>query len=609
MRDLRLLALFIAAGAAAPLAAQQPRTIAVGQQVTGELTTADPVSRRRNAPYQVWTFDGRRGQRLTIDVISSEFDTYVTLRDDIGMSLGSDDDSGDEQNARLRTVLPRDGRYRVVVTAFSESGRGRYTLSLTGWEAPQVPAPGAITAIAAGESRQGMLEPGDSVAADGPYEDRWTVTARAGQRLRVDLSSTDFDSYLLLFGPDGAKLGQDDDGGEGTNASLGFRAATAGTYTIVATSLSDEPRAGVYGLSLTEETGVFADPGVAGAISSGETREGRLESGDVVGARGLEDRWTFTGRAGQVARVDVMSSAFDAYAYLRINEVAADSNDDGGDGNNSRLTTVLPTSGTYTIVVTTYSRSSTGGRYTVGLTVSDPPAGAGRVETIRAGQRLAGRLEAGDRPRGNGAYQDLWEFDGRTGQDVIVEMHSAEFDSYLELRGPDGSVIAENDDGGEGRDALIITRLRTNGRFRIVARSYGEAAATGFYDLSLSLGGEVARPGRVVDLRTDQVVLGRLEAGDSVVGDSTFADLFTFRAPQNGEVTFDLRSGDFDAYLIVKDARGMTLATDDDGGAGTDSRIVLRVEQGATYRVYANSYGEDRATGLYRLSVRYGGAR
>ncbi len=606
MRVARAVTLLLLGALAAPLTAQQSRTIAVGQSLSDELSAADPLGRRRNAPYHVWTFEGRRGQRLVIDMTSSSFDTYLTLRDDIGSRIDSDDDSGDEQNARLRVILPRDGRYRIIATAFSESGRGRYTLSVAGWEAPEVAAAGAIVAIAPGESRQGLLEPGDSVSADGPYEDRWTVAARAGQRLRVDLSSSDFDSYLLLLGPDGARLAQDDDGGGGTNASIGFRAATAGVYTVVATSLTDEPRAGVYGITVSEETGAFADPGAAAAIGAGETREGRLEAGDATGPRGLEDRWTFSGRAGQIARVDVMSPSFDAYVFLRHGEMAVDSNDDGGEGTNARLATVLPSTGSYTIVVTTYSRSASGGRYSVALAVGDAPAGAGRVETIRAGQRLSGRLEAGDRPRGNGAWQDLWEFEGRRGQDIVVEMHSSDFDSYLELRGPDGAPIAENDDGGEGRDALIITSLPADGRYRIVARSYGDSEATGFYELAVSPGGAIARPGRTVDLRVDQVTLGRLEAGDSVVGDSTYADLFTFRAPRGGELTIDLRSGDFDAYLIVKDARGGTLATDDDGGNGTDSRITLTVESGAVYRVYANSYGQDRATGLYRISARYG---
>jgi hypothetical protein len=595
------LALALLAGTAH---AQQPRVIAVGQSVSGELTATDPVSRTRHAPYNVWTLDGRRGQRVVIDVMSPEFDSYVSLRDESGYVLGSDDDSGEDRNARLRTVLPRDGHYRIVVTAFSDSARGRYTLAVTGWEAPEAPQPGAVAEIRAGESKDGILEPGDSTS-DGPFEDHWSFMAGAGQRLRLDMHSSDMDSYLILFGPDGAKIGSDDDGGEGNDASLGFRATAAGRYTVIATTYNENPQSGAYRLTLAEETGNFADPGAMATLSPGETREGRLEIGDPTGRRGPEDRWTFQGRAGQLARLDVISQAFDTYATLRFSETAVDSNDDGGDGTNSRLMTILPSTGTYTLVVSAYGSSNSGGRYSVALQLSEAPAGAGHVESIRPGQRVSGRLEPGDRPRSGGGYQDTWEFDGRSGQDVMLEMHSGDFDSYLELRDADGALIQENDDGAGGNDALIVAHLPRNGRYRIIARSFGEHEATGMYDLSLTLAGDVAQPGRVSQLAADQPILGRLEQGDSVVGDSTWADVFTFRAPRDGDVTIDLRSGDFDAYLLVRDAEGATM-TDDDGGEGTNARIAMHVQRGMTYRIYANSYGHDRDHGLYRLSLRYG---
>jgi hypothetical protein len=185
-------------------------------------------------------------------------------------------------------------------------------------------------------------------------------------------------------------------------------------------------------------------------------------------------------------------------------------------------------------------------------------------------------------------------------------MRSADFDAYLELRDSEGAQVTENDDGGDGTDALIMTRLPRDGRYRIVARSFGEREATGYYELSVSAGGEVATAGRGSELREGQTVFGRLESGDSVVGDSTYADVFTFRAERDGDITVNLRSSEFDAYLLVQDAEGMTLATDDDGGNGTDSRLTLHVTRGRTYRIIANSFGEDRATGSYRIAVEFG---
>ena len=583
----------------------QERTIAPGQSAPGELTARDPTTRGRRAPYHIWTLDGHRGQRITIDLMASEFDPYLVLRDEAGYPIGSDDDSGEGNNARLHVVLPRDGRYSIVVTAFNENSRGRYTLAVTAWDVPTAAAPGVASSLTVGTSADGILEPGDEIAGDGPYQDRWTIDARAGQRLRVDLHSGDFDAYLVLLDPGGQRIAYDDDSGEGNDASLGFRAPAAGRYTVLATSYQDTPQVGAYRITLSEETGNFADPGTAAVLRPGPAQEGRLEAGDATGSRGLEDRWTFDGREGQLARIDVISTNFDTYAVLLQNGTPLDSNDDGGEGNNSRLTTILPRSGTYTVAVSAYSQGSSGGRYTVQLAFSEPPAGAGRVERLQVGRTASGRLEAGDRPRSGGGYQDQWEFDGRQNQNIMLEMRSTDFDAYLELRDADGNVIAENDDGGDGTNALISARLPRNGRYRVIARSYGEREATGFYELTLTNIGDVAAPHQVVALTEGQTVFGRLEAGDSVIGDSTFADVFTFRAPRDGDVTIDLRSSEFDAYLIVQDTEGTTLATDDDSGDGTDARVAMRMQRGTTYRILANSYGEDRQSGTYRITLRY----
>ncbi len=48
---------------------------------------------------------------------------------------------------------------------------------------------------------------------------------------------------------------------------------------------------------------------------------------------------------------------------------------------------------------------------------------------------------------------------------------SRNFDAYLYLQGPDGKVLAEDDDGGEGLNSRIIHRAAKTGEYRIVATS------------------------------------------------------------------------------------------------------------------------------------------
>lgn len=598
----------VAALLAPRLSAQPVRTIAVGQSASDSLTAGDPLLRSRHSPYRMWSLEGKAGQRVVIDLMSSDFDAYLILRGADGRTMGSDDDSGEGTNARLHAVLPRDGTYRVIATAVGDSARGRYTLAVSGWEAPDAAPPGRSAVIAVGETKDGILEPGDEISADGPYQDRWLVDAPAGARLTVDMRSSDLDSYLVVLAPDGKVVGSDDDGGGGKDAEVAIRAGAAGRYTILATSYGDEPAAGAYRLSLQADTGDFAEPGATAAIAMGETREGRLETGDARGARGLEDHWTFTGRAGQGVRIDAMSGAIDAYLVLLHDGVVVDSNDDGGEGQNARILAVLPETGTYTAVVSAFASEGFGGRYALQLTALTGPAPApGQTGSIALGARVVGRLERGDQTNADGGYQDFWEAEGRGGEDVIVELRSVAFDTYLELYGPDGKLLAHDDDGlGDGTNSLITAHLARGGRYRLVVRSYSAKEGTGLYELALLSAGPIARPGAVTEIRAGTTVVGRLEPGDSTVGDSSYADVFLLRPQTSGEAVIDLRSADFDAYLILQDAAGHTLMTDDDSGSGSDARITYPVIAGQTYRILANSYGDSRDTGTYRLSVRVG---
>jgi hypothetical protein len=591
---------------APPLAAQPARTITVGRSVSDSLSDADPALRSRHAPYHVWTLAGRRGRRLLLDLTSSDFDAYLVVRDAEGAMVGSDDDSGEGQNARLHVVLPRDGTYLIIVTGFGEAARGRYTLAVSGWEPPDAPPPGRAATIRVGETKDGVLEPGDEVSGDGPYQDHWSFDAAAGARLRVEMRSADLDSYLTVLAPDGRVLGSDDDGLGGRDAALSFRAVAAGHYTALASSYGEEPVAGAYRLTLAEDRGDFVEPGAATSIAMGESREGRLEQGDLRGQRGMEDHWTFTGHAGDGVRIDATSTAFDTYLVLLKDGVAVDSNDDGGEGQNARIITVLPETGTYTAVVSAYGGGSGGGVYAIQLTaLAGPPPAPGRVGRIAAGGRVVGRLEAGDELRAEGGLQDAWEFEARGGDDIVAELRSTDFDAYLELYGPDGALLAQDDDGlGDGTNSLITAHLEQAGRYRLVARGFSEKEGEGLYELAVSRPAAVGRPGEAEEIRAGDVLVGRLEPGDSIVGDGTYGDLFLFRPQVSGEAVIDLRASDFDAYLILEDEAGHTLLTDDDSGEGTNARITYQVSAGETYRIIANSYGGTHTTGTYRISVR-----
>lgn len=101
--------------------------------------------------------------------------------------------------------------------------------------------------------------------------------------------------------------------------------------------------------------------GAARTIAPGERIEDSLTARDAVlpSDSTYAQVWTITVQAGAVVTVDVASTAFDAFLYVRGPGVNAQDDDSGGRCN-ARLTVAFPAAGPYAIVVTTSAPRATG---------------------------------------------------------------------------------------------------------------------------------------------------------------------------------------------------------------------------------------------------------
>ena len=254
---------------AAPSANGQERpaaSLGAGQTVDGEITPND--SQRRSGKYEdVFTVQGRRGQRLDLRVGSQDFDSYLVVTGPQGFSLSNDDGSADSLDSRLVLEFPTDGDYRVAVTTFRPGETGRYRLQ------PAEPAAGVSVTrpepaepIAIGATVNGGLADGDGQLASGEYSDRFRFTARRGQRIRAQLSAGKFDTYLILRRPDGSQDDNDDsavDGETVTDSQIDTVLAEDGEYVLVVTSYRPG-ESGEYRLTLAPSPGDPRHVGVPG---------------------------------------------------------------------------------------------------------------------------------------------------------------------------------------------------------------------------------------------------------------------------------------------------------------------------------------------------------
>ncbi len=126
--------------AAVALLALLPAAVAVAQvadattgkeiKFAGKLTANDTLDKKRNAASKVYVVRMKAGSAYTIDMVSSQFDSYLRLEDKGGKELAEDDDSGGMLNAQIVFACPRDGEYHVICTAYAAGGIGDYTLTV-----------------------------------------------------------------------------------------------------------------------------------------------------------------------------------------------------------------------------------------------------------------------------------------------------------------------------------------------------------------------------------------------------------------------------------------------------------------------------------------------
>ena len=97
----------------------------------GELKKTSPPDRVRQGSYQqVHEIKLKAKNTYSIDLTSSDFDTYLRLEDTKGTFLSQNDDGGDGLNSRLVFRPTQDGTYRIVVTSFRPKQIGVYQLTV-----------------------------------------------------------------------------------------------------------------------------------------------------------------------------------------------------------------------------------------------------------------------------------------------------------------------------------------------------------------------------------------------------------------------------------------------------------------------------------------------
>lgn len=235
-------------------------SIGLGQTIAGRLDGADPV-RSDDTLYEVYVYRGQVGEQVLVTMRSEEFDTYLQAGRLVGdrfESEASDDDSGGGTDAQVLATVGGTGTLAILANALSAGGSGQFSLAVESLAGAGGTTSGGgagalgLPTAGPGTTSNGTLSSSDAMLADSSFADHIVYAGSPGDRVRITLSSSDFDAYLGWGQIDETSFVAevyDDDSGGGTDAQLEVTVDGTGLFAMLVNSYA-AGQAGAYTLSV-----------------------------------------------------------------------------------------------------------------------------------------------------------------------------------------------------------------------------------------------------------------------------------------------------------------------------------------------------------------------
>lgn len=437
-------------------------------------------------------------------------DTTVEVLTTSGTRLSFNDDHGGARSGLQAfdsviedLELPRAGDYVIRVTTFSGAGAGDVEVTVesddadpgtTAEEVPSVvnpdasqlpnnaPAEGEPGATAKSETITGTLE------AEGTYTH--TFAATAGDVVTITVrapSGSGLDPQVTLIGTDGDELAYNDDHDD-TDSSLSsfdarilnFSLPETGDYTIEITGFLRT--SGAFELTIDSNTGIVIN---APSTTNTPSAENDEEADIVEGQIGPNEPYVYAldAEMGDVYTLTARATSGNLDPQLYVYDPAGNfvlGSDDHGTSDRTLAfldaqieNFIVPDDGEYTVEV--YGYGDTTGRFelTVTKVATNAPTGAPEEEVV------TGQIEPG------GEFTTTFEAEPGEYVTISVRGLSAELDPQAALLGPNGRVVADNDDHGTvamglGQYDSRIENYRVTeaGEYTVRVTGYGETEGT-----------------------------------------------------------------------------------------------------------------------------------
>lgn len=297
--------------------------------------------------------------------------------------------------------------------------------------------------LTADEEIDGALEEGDAETSDGRLQDRFALEAdSSGRILRFVLASDDFLPDLYVETPDGQRIeaeAADEDGREMEVTDL----RGPGAYRVFVSSREPAGR-GRYGLRIETSTPVRALP-------AGQNVEHELGEFSERADGRWRDTYDVRAVAGREHTLTITSATFTPEVRLVRGSEAVSTNSESVP-NGIALTFTPQSDGTLRLTITSEKRRATGD-YRVRLDVEEAPEpvtlranAAPTRDSLAAGQTL------------------LYQFEGRTGDRILLDVRASDFTPRVEIVAPNERRFAAETEGGRAR---LRQTLSIEGAYRV----------------------------------------------------------------------------------------------------------------------------------------------
>lgn len=184
-------------------------------------------------------------ERVSFDIVSTDGDTYT---------LGQDGVSGTQaliiRRAGAQLEVRDPDEPNVVAAVYNPASQDLSVLDLcTGGGADPAIVCEDLPQVGPDEPTVGSLSTDDPTSVYGSHFDLYGLQLESSGEVRIDLTSTDFDSYLLVYLGDGTLIADNDDLDNATRDASVTLDLDPGCYRIEATSFSASETGG-YTLSV-----------------------------------------------------------------------------------------------------------------------------------------------------------------------------------------------------------------------------------------------------------------------------------------------------------------------------------------------------------------------